>query len=688
MKSPVRLQALIIHYSKPDAESVVNILRKRGINVRHSLASHTYEIFDALSKNQWDCIIYLTSSQVPSLPAIVSLLKKTQNDTSIIVINEIYSRETALKQIAEGALEIISQNEPEELFRAVTRTLEFNHLLTESLRLNKSQIECNNRFTTLLQSTIEAIAYVHEGAIITCNNQFAFAFGYDSQQQLESIPLLDCIGKNDHTLLKRLLQQTSRSESIDPEKYTVVGRRIDNIEFPLTLQLTPTYFHQERCIQLIAHPAEANDNQASQPHTSNNTLDQSELFLEELSRFLELRDANQRSALLFIELDDFQSVKESVGIAGSDQALREASRLLCQMSNNQHLISRFSSDVFVMLTTSEDADFIDELAESIRIKLSNYTIDLPNRTITLTCSIGIAMLTDEIHTSEIALSRADVACTIARKEGGNQYHIYDAAQDKTVTDEIDFNWVSTIREALANDHFHLAYQPIVSLHANPEEKYEVLVRLESARGESILPNQFLYAAQQADLIPQIDRWIIQHAFKTITENSDQNKALCLFIKLSAETIKDPNFIPWLHERTKEWHIAPQSIVFELSENTVLKAFNETKTALTQLKKLGYTTALEHFGVHPQVTDKIEQFNIDYLKIAGTFAKNITSNRENQIKVKQIMEVARKLNKYTIAGFVQDAESLAFLWQEGVNYIQGYYLQPPEQHLNYDFSGQA
>jgi len=686
MKAPAHLQTLIIHCSKPDAESVVNILGKRGINVKHALVSHTYEIFEALSKNQWDCIIYLASSQVPSLPAVVSLLKKTKNDTPIIVMNQTYSRETALRQIADGAWEVISQSEPEELFRVVTQTLTFNHLLAESSRLNKTQIECDNRFTTLLQSIIEAAAYVHEGAIITCNNQFALAFGYDNQQQLESIPLLDCIGKNDHALLKRLLQQTSRSESIDTEKYTVIGRRIDNTEFPLSLQLAPTYFHQERCIQLIAHPAETHDNQANQPHTS--TLDQSELFLEELNRFLEERDVDQKSALLFIELDDFQSVKESVGIAGSDQALREASRLLCQMFNNQRLISRFSSDVFVMLTTAEDADFIDEFAESIRIKLSNYTIDLPNRTIVLTCSIGIAMLTDEIHTSEIALSRADIACTIARKEGGNQYHVYDATQDKTVTDEVDFNWVSTIKEALASNHFHLAYQPIVSLHANPEEKYEVLVRLQSARGESLLPNQFLYAAQQANLIPQIDRWIIQNAFKTVTENSHQNKTLCLFVKLSTETIKDPNFIPWLRDSTKEWHIAPQSIVFELSENTVLNAFNETKTALTQLKKFGYTTALEHFGVHPQVAEKIEQFNIDYLKIAGTLVRNISSNRENQIKVKQIMELARKLNKYTIAGFVQDAESLAFLWQEGVNYIQGYYLQPPEQHLDYDFSGQA
>ena len=153
------------------------------------------------------------------------------------------------------------------------------------------------------------------------------------------------------------------------------------------------------------------------------------------------------------------------------------------------------------------------------------------------------------------------------------------------------------------------------------------------------------------------------------------------------TLNDKAFPPWLSKQLNAIKLPGDSVVFEISESMAIRHTVQVKKFINWLKVLHCRSALDHFGTHPQSMDIMRELSADYLKIDRSFMHNLSSNKENRDKVKSIVGTAHSLNKLTIAEFVQDANCLSVLWQCGVDYIQGYFLQEPHERLDYDFSGE-
>ena len=242
-----------------------------------------------------------------------------------------------------------------------------------------------------------------------------------------------------------------------------------------------------------------------------------------------------------------------------------------------------------------------------------------------------------------------------------------------------------IRDALSKNRFRLVYQPIVPLHAQPAERYEVLTRMIDENGEEIPPAKFMPTAEKMGLMSDIDRWIIRAAMQTLVKQQSEQKETGLLVKLSESSFNDNTLVQWIGEQLNEFHLPGDKLIFEIKEANIVQRLETAKQLINGLKQLHCRTALGHFGSDPRSLDYLEQLRVDFVKLAVTFVDKLSGDSKSQAMIKAVVQTAHDLGTLTIATFIQDASKMATLWQCNVDYIQGYFLQAPEEDMSYNFS---
>ncbi len=246
-------------------------------------------------------------------------------------------------------------------------------------------------------------------------------------------------------------------------------------------------------------------------------------------------------------------------------------------------------------------------------------------------------------------------------------------------------WVERIRKALTDDSFVCAYQPIVNLNAEPASNYELLLRMLDDDGKEIPPGAFLGTAEKTGLMNDIDRWVIGQAVETIKPKLEEDDSTRFFIKLSTNTLQDSKLIRWLSEQLHAAQLPDHRLVFEITADAANENEQRVKTLISAIRMNKCMVCLDRVSDTESHKRLAMALGVDYMKISGQLIHELASNKDNQYAVDSIARYAKANNILTIAQFVQDPSSLAFLWQKGIHYIQGYYLQRPDTKLNYNFA---
>jgi len=244
-----------------------------------------------------------------------------------------------------------------------------------------------------------------------------------------------------------------------------------------------------------------------------------------------------------------------------------------------------------------------------------------------------------------------------------------------------------VRKTLEEERFYLVYQPIVSLTGDTSERYEVLLRILDDDGEVILPSQFLSIADKIGLTHEIDRWVINTAIGALAELHREGRKTTFFVKISGKTLADGELPIWIHEKIKECQVETGNIVFEITEAVALKDLRNTMHFVNAMNKLGCKVALEHYGRanQPQL---LKHLSVDILKIDGSLIENLSTNKENQVIVKRIIDAANSHDIKCTAERVEEAHDLGMLLQYGVEFVQGNFAQIPSKELDYNFEGDS
>ena len=395
---------------------------------------------------------------------------------------------------------------------------------------------------------------------------------------------------------------------------------------------------------------------------------------EELDLHLaESRRYGIHGALLFVDMDQFKDVNDSLGHLVGDQLLVRIAGLLRERLRETDIIARMGGDEFAILLPHTDADQAQALAAQIVGAFQTTTITSEERPIGVTASIGIALYPEHGVNVGDLLARADLAMYQSKESGRNRCTLYEPERDWQAAIASRLNWQRRIREALEKDLFVLQAQPLLDLRTNTISNYELLLRMIGEKGEIILPGTFLDTAERFGLIHAIDRWVVKRAIRLIAAHRKAGRTLSLVINVSAKAFTDPELLPMIKRELGVWSIDPRNLILEVTETAAITNIYQAEKFVTALKQMGCRIGLDDFGVGFASFYHLKHLPVDYLKIDGSFIRDLPRDQVDQQLVRAMVAVAGGLGKESVAEFVTDAETVRLLREFGVQYAQGFHI---------------
>ena len=678
---------VVVEPSASDAETHAATLRNAGHSIRHLLAPDLDTLAELLDSNTPDIVLCGESGTLPDLEAVTGLLQEKSCRAPVITIAANATPDAVLAARQQGASDCVPGDPPEALQLAFGNCSE-----TARLRRQVGDLECalqqsEARCRSLIESSRDAIAYIHEGMHVHANQSYLDMFGLENTGEIDGTPLLNMVDAGDHQLLKDFLREY-RGGSGTAGNLEVRGLEPDGKQFKAAMEFSPSTFDGEECIQVIIRTA---DNAELEKQLDALTRQDILTGLINRQEFIHSVNLAIRSGLddkathtvTYILVDSFKKLCENIGMSGGDKLIKTTAELLAGLYGDEVTLARFGDCAFTVLLKNSDEADARERAERARQTIEGHIAEIDGHAVSMTSSIGICVVNEHSRNAENVLSRADLACEVARSSGGNQIHVHSLAVDESMDGEHEPEWDQVIRETIDEERFYLAFQPIVSLNGNSRVCYEVLLRIIDKEGQAILPGQFISIAEKTGMIGEIDRWVFSAAAKTLAGTVVENENATFFIKTSANTLADKEFPVWVFNTLKSHGIKTDSIVFEVPESAAVSDLKNTMMFISAMKKVGCRVCIEHFGRHDQ-PQLINHLGVDLVKIDGSLISHLPENKEHQEKIREIVKLAHDADMLCVAEHVHGPSDLALLWQYDIDFIHGYFVQEPSRHLGYNF----
>lgn len=386
-------------------------------------------------------------------------------------------------------------------------------------------------------------------------------------------------------------------------------------------------------------------------------------------------------ALIYIDIDQFKVVNDTWGHLAGDELLRHATSIITGIIRSSDLAARVGSDEFGILLERIAPEPARLIAERLLSAINSKKFLWEGRVLSLSSSIGVVSIDQKSKDIYSLLAAANDACYLARDLGGNRIQVYEDEESLIRKRRGEMRWLSRIKTALEEGGFKLYYQPIVPL-LDPGKimKCEILLRLIDSNGKPVMPADFLPAAERYNLMPAIDRWVIAAVFdryRRIMQSANERlKSYVYCINLSGVSVADGSLLNFIKAAIENSGVPPEKFCFEVTETAAIGNFGSASRFIRALKDLGCTFSLDDFGSGFSSFNYLKNLPVDYLKIDGSFIKDMMENPVDQAMVEAINTLGKLMNVETIAEFVTSAGAMSRLKEIGVDYAQGYEIGPP------------
>ena len=379
-------------------------------------------------------------------------------------------------------------------------------------------------------------------------------------------------------------------------------------------------------------------------------------------------------AVMFLDLDRFKNVNDSLGHRIGDELLIQLARRLKQALRDEDTISRLGGDEFIMLLPGTDADGAAHVAEKLlEITSPPYCID--QHELTCTSSVGIALYPADGDTLESLSMRADTAMYRAKKAGRNTFRFFTNEMHTSSTRALKLE--HALRHALENSEFKLHFQPQLSLDEERIIGAEALLRLTDSELGTISPAEFIPVAEDSGLILPIGKWVLRAAARQMRVWLDAGlEPMVVSVNLSAVQFRQADLIQVISQILDEEHLPASHLELELTESVTMDNPLEAVIVMRQLREVGVRMAIDDFGTGYSSMSYLKRFQAHKLKIDQSFVQDLSSDPDDEAIVTAIISLARSLGMKTIAEGVETKEQLAFLSARGCNEMQGYYFSRP------------
>ncbi|KJV25061.1 hypothetical protein VI06_20185 [Aquitalea magnusonii] len=398
-------------------------------------------------------------------------------------------------------------------------------------------------------------------------------------------------------------------------------------------------------------------------------------------------------ALLFVDLDQFKLVNDTNGHAAGDELLRQVCRVLQEQLGLSDVLARLGGDEFGVLLEDCRIDVALDKADRLRRAVQQAGFHWEGIPFSISASIGMVFLGEPGATLAESLQAADIACYMAKEKGRNRIQLYSSKDTELAVRSVEMAWVQRLRTAMEEERFSLYFQEIVPLRPDGKKTgrhIEVLLRLRDEANAIILPGAFIPAAERFGLMPDIDRIVVRQTFETLWHmhaHGDHSIAVCA-INLSGATLCDDNFLDFIRRQFISYAIPPAMVCFEVTETSAISNLQQATRFISELRQMGCHFSLDDFGAGMSSFAYLKHLQVDYLKIDGSFVKDMVEDSVDRAMVEMINRIGHVTGKKTIAEFVSAPEIMQALQEIGVDYAQGYYIGEPAPFISPPFGKPA
>ncbi|RMT56536.1 Sensor y box/GGDEF domain/EAL domain-containing protein [Pseudomonas coronafaciens pv. atropurpurea] len=569
----------------------------------------------------------------------------------------------------------------------VRRLIAQRRLFADALQLEKERAQIT------LESIGDGVITIDVAGAIVYMNPAAEGLTHWKSSQASGLPLaalFNLLDEHDQKDSSTLIDQIASGRLKGGSASSKLIQRLDGSTVSVALVGTP--IHTSGVISgavLVLHDmtqerqyiAELSWQAAHDPLTG--LVNRSE-FERRLQQVLDERgDGSGTHCLMFLDLDQFKLVNDTGGHAAGDELLRQLCQALPRGLRDSDTLARLGGDEFGVLLVDCPASKANDIAEALREIVQSLHFMWKGRPFMTTVSIGLVHLGDVPVTLEASLSAADMACYMAKEKGRNRVQVY-SVDDLTLSMRFgEMAWIQRLHMAMDENRFCLYAQEIAAMsgEGNEVRHIEILLRLRDESGRMVVPDSFIPAAERYGLMTTLDRWVVQNVFKVIAQCQSDDRhqapqALCA-INLSGSSIGDDTFLEYLKHQFVAFDVAPEMICFEITETSAIADLQSAIRFINELKSLGCRFSLDDFCSGMSSFAYLKHLPVDFLKIDGSFVKDMLDNPINKAMVEVINNIGHVMGKRTIAEYVETPQIESALLEMGVDFAQGYLISRPE-----------
>ncbi|AQQ69018.1 GGDEF domain-containing response regulator [Microbulbifer agarilyticus] len=693
MSSDNTIRLLLIHDVPAEAQRLVSMLQNAGRPNRAKHVASEAALTKLLQEHTWDLLIAAEQGKQLEAATAIRTISKLQKDVPAILLTEREGSQPVVEGLKAGARDVITIDEDQHLLLTIQRELTALEERRQARQHQRRYHATLNRAKELLDSSKDAIAYISDGLIVYANESFAERFGYQDRDDVEYQPLIDMLTEGEQPDAREFLRSCAiNNNEVEAQEWQFTARTANGTPLATKAEVLSTVYDEERCLQVRIAASTGNTEELEAQLSEAKNRD-SATGLYNRQRFVQLLDSAIQSAsgsqrtggLMFIEIDRFEeSVQQVVGVAGADQVHKKFAELLQSSVRRGDVVARYGEESYCLLVPETTPDSAESRSKELLQKVADTIFEAAGKTVHITASIGISLLSETSGNADKVLEQASKAHDQAlARDNGNGFALFEPDSEQQGGDA-DTYLRARVAQALEAGNFKLLYQPILSLQGSGEKLYEVLVRLVDGK-EELAPMAFLETLGDAGLSCKMDRWVILNAMKTVAAKNSQGDAASILIHLTAASLKDSSLPAWLGVAFKASKVSPSTVTFQLRAEDISSNLHAARDFAKQVQDLGCRVAVCRFGTGLSPFKALEHVKVDLAKIDASFVREVQDQGEDSETLVKLVSQLKEIDIKVIVPHIEQASMLPTLWQSSTDYIQGYYVQPPADEMDFDFS---
>jgi PAS domain S-box-containing protein len=671
---------IVLTRHQDNVEAINSTLRNAGHAVRCNWVRELNELGDALAQLNPHMLIAFVGPDPADSSKVMAVCQQFGADVPVVIAREQADEEIIAAAMQQGARDVITLKNPARLTAVVKRELDAHRQARTLHATINAAREYREQLKSFMAGSADAIAQVQEGIVVDANPAWVELYGLSDAESIIGAPLMDSFDPEAHAAIKGALVACLQGKWSD-HSLRANALLADGSAVPLDIELSRSEFDGEPSVRLCVvankntSPAtlDQNLNEALERDAATSAL-QRRFFIERLKQALAQPIKAGIRQLVSVEADKLAAICEDLGPLAVEDFVGQFAGLIDETRQPTDLFGRFGDGAFMILMERGTVRDVEIWAKNLIKKVGAQVFRVGDKQISCTCSVGIGAIDPRSPDIAASINDAIAARKGAQQAGGSRIQVIDHQDEDTRQQAADEIWVRHIKSALMENRFRLMQQPIASLLGEDRGMFDVLVRMIDDAGQELLPSEFMAAAERNDLMKNIDRWIVGASMTFCASRPVKQ----LFVRLSKDSVRDKSLPQWLSNQLKATRVDAQRIAFQISEQVATEYLADTTDLAASLRKLGFLFTLEHFGTGRDPARLIAHLPLDFIKVDGTLMQGLAVDPNLQQRVRDLVDQAKEKKIATIAERVEDANTMAVLWQLGIEFIQGYFVNEPEQ----------